>query len=141
MNTPRKVLCELVAVALLGASTACSGGHDSATPQPFNRVAALDDSSTWMYQLQGLEDPAQVTTLANSDYDLLVVEPGNTFRDEPVDAGQLVHELHAKPGGGNRLVLAYIDIGEAEDYRSYWQDTWQAPTSRPAGVAALPDHR
>ncbi len=124
-------LCALLSVALVGASAGCSRGQDPASPS--DRVATLRDASTWMYQLQGLEEPAQVTALAESDYDLLVVEPGNTLRDEPADAAQLVHDLHAKPGGGNRLVLAYIDVGQAEDYRSYWQDTWQAPTPERPG--------
>lgn len=119
----RPALCALLSVALVGASAACFRGQDRS-----DRVAKLHGASTWMYELQGIEEPAQVTALAESDYDLLVVEPGNTLRDEPVDATQLVHQLHVKPGGGNRLVLAYIDIGEAEGYRSYWQDTWQAPT-------------
>lgn len=124
----RPALCALVSVALVGASAGCSSGQDSS-----DRVATLRDASTWMYQLQGLEEPARVTALAASDYDLLVVEPGNTLRDEPADAAQLVQDLHAKPGGGNRLLLAYIDIGEAEDYRSYWQDTWQVPTPEQPG--------
>jgi cysteinyl-tRNA synthetase len=130
VNTLRPALFALFAVALFGASTACSRGQDPATPGPLDRVATLHDASTWMYQLQGLEEPAQVTALAESDYDLLVVEPGNTLRDGPADAGQLAQELHAQP---NRLVLAYIDIGEAEDYRSYWQDAWQAPTPEQPG--------
>ena len=146
VRTLRPALCALVSVALAGAfaSAACSRGQDRATTPdlsvsvpassgPSDRVAKLHDSSTWMYQLQDLEQPARVAALAESDYDLLVVEPGNTLRDGPADAAQLVHELRAKPAGGNRLVLAYIDIGEAEDYRSYWQDTWRAPTAEQPG--------
>jgi cysteinyl-tRNA synthetase, unknown class len=86
-----------------------------------------------MYQLQDLDEPTAVAALAESDYDLLVVEPGNTLRDEPADAAQRVDPLHAKPAGGTRLVLAYIDIGEAEDYRSYWAEAWQAPTASHRG--------
>ena len=131
MRSLRPALWVLVSVVLACAPDASDSAP--ASSGPLNRVATLRDASTWMYQLQGLEQPAQVTALAESHYDLLVVEPGNTLRDEPADTAQLVQELHAKPGGGNRLVLAYIDIGQAEDYRSYWQDTWQAPTPEQPG--------
>ena len=33
------------------------------------------------------------------------------------------------PRGNRRLLLAYIDIGQAEDYRAYWGDDWVAPTA------------
>ena len=38
--------------------------------------------------------------------------------------------LKIKSNGGNRLVIAYTSIGEAEDYRYYWQDKWES--SRPS---------
>ncbi len=37
------------------------------------------------------------------------------------------------PDGRRRLVLAYIDIGQAEDWRTYWADDWVAPTSKKHG--------
>jgi len=74
---------------------------------------------SFMYQLQDLETPAAIDALARSPYDLLIVEPTFTMTgDEHFDASALVAKLKAgKPG---RLVVAYIDIGEAEDFRTYW---------------------
>jgi cysteinyl-tRNA synthetase len=47
----------------------------------------------------------------------------------------MVAKLHAgKPG---RVVLAYVDIGEAESYRAYWQSDWKAPGKE--GEKANPD--
>lgn len=31
-----------------------------------------------------------------------------------------------KLNGGKRLVLSYMSIGEAEDYRFYWQEKWNS---------------
>jgi len=28
--------------------------------------------------------------------------------------------------GGKRLVIAYMSIGEAEEYRYYWKDEWES---------------
>ncbi|MFQ5795846.1 MAG: endo alpha-1,4 polygalactosaminidase [Candidatus Bipolaricaulia bacterium] len=33
--------------------------------------------------------------------------------------------LKTKANGGSRLVIAYMSIGEAEDYRYYWQAEWK----------------
>ncbi len=35
-----------------------------------------------------------------------------------------VESLMVKANGGKRLVVAYMSIGEAEDYRYYWKDEW-----------------
>ncbi len=38
--------------------------------------------------------------------------------------------MSQKPDGSRRVVLAYLSIGEAENYRYYWQDSWiQNPPS------------
>ena len=42
--------------------------------------------------------------------------------------------MQRKPDGGARIVLAYLSIGEAEDYRSYWQRDWSV--SPPAWLGA-----
>jgi len=34
--------------------------------------------------------------------------------------------LRSKQNGGKRMVIAYMSIGEAEDYRYYWQPEWDS---------------
>ena len=86
----------------------------------------------WMYQLQGMEDPVSLAKLAQSPYDLLVIEPTFTLKGESsFDAKAMVAKLKAaKP---NRLVVAYVDIGEAERFRTYWEKTWMLPTKKRSG--------
>jgi cysteinyl-tRNA synthetase len=62
-----------------------------------------------------------VDLLARSGRDVIVIDRGF---DGPTDAWsipELESIRRAKPG---RKILAYLSIGEAEDYRSYWQPTW-----------------
>jgi len=70
------------------------------------------------YQLQKLD----VKEAAAAPADLLIVDPER-------DGGRLtaaqVAQLQKKPDGGKRLVLAYLSVGEAEDYRPYWKKEWQ----------------
>jgi cysteinyl-tRNA synthetase len=63
-----------------------------------------------------------LATLRNTNYDLLIIDlffEGNTAYS-PVE----IESLKTKANGGRRLVIAYMSIGEAEDYRYYWQEEW-----------------
>jgi cysteinyl-tRNA synthetase len=99
------------------------------SPMPLTAV------KTFMYQLQNLEEPESLSALAKSPYDLLVVEPTGTIKGNAhFDMKAMVSTLHeAKPG---RIVLAYLDLGEAERFRTYWTKDWKAPTRKAKG---LPD--
>ena len=87
----------------------------------------LRSAETWMYQLQELNEDGAVDRLAESPYDMLVLEPGHNFSKYPYDTPAMVKRLLKRPDGGRRLLLAYIDIGQAEDYRDYWKKNWRAP--------------
>lgn len=99
---------------------------------PAVRSEMLADLRSWGYQLQGLS----ITEAARSGHDLLVVDETlqgvGAARRSPALAA-----LKRKPDGSRRIVLAYVSIGEAESYRSYWQPGW----SRPAIEAAATDRR
>jgi cysteinyl-tRNA synthetase len=89
--------------------------------------------STWMYQIQYLDEASNIDKLADTEYDMLVVEPGFNFKTAVYDTPYLVSKLKNKPNGSERLLIAYIDIGQAEDYRTYWDSNWVAPTSASIG--------
>ena len=88
---------------------------------------------TWMYQIQWLDEKATIDELDATPYDMLVVEPGHNFTTDVYDVNYLVSSLKQKPNGEERLLLAYIDIGQAEDYRTYWESNWVAPTETSIG--------
>ncbi len=117
--------------------TACGsggGGVDAdadvvSTSTRLNNV----DINSWMYQIQDLDDNLKIDDLAKTDYDMLVVEAGHNFVDFSYDTAYLVSQLIQKENAEDRVLLAYIDIGEAEDYRTYWQSNWVAPTASSVG--------
>jgi len=47
------------------------------------------------------------------------------FFDEESFTGAEVEALRSKANGGKRLVVCYMSIGEAEDYRYYWKNSWK----------------
>jgi len=89
---------------------------------------SLGDISYWAYQLQGISEAGAVDALASSHYDMLVLEPTRTdwsSDDKSFDTRGMVTRLKgsgASDGVHRKLIIAYIDIGEAEDWRWYW--TW-----------------
>lgn len=77
------------------------------------RLLRINAARSWGYQLSGLK----VEEAARAPFDLLVVDAttglaaGRPFRPDEVTA------LKRKPDGTPRMVVSYLSIGEAEDYR------------------------
>jgi cysteinyl-tRNA synthetase, unknown class len=60
-------------------------------------------------------------SLCQTNYDLLIIDM--EFDGELLTAEDIA-SLKIKANGGRRLVFAYMSVGEAEDYRSYWKSEW-----------------
>jgi cysteinyl-tRNA synthetase, unknown class len=78
--------------------------------------------NTWGYLLQGPGGrPLDPAALQSVNFDLLVVEPTRTGSDAtaftPTEVATL--EVHS-------VAAAYVSIGEASDFRSYWRSNWTA---------------
>ena len=80
--------------------------------------------SNWGYQLQGKNgQPLDPHRLSRFDHDMLVIDPS----ENGTDAGRFSRaEVSAIQDGpdGRRFVAAYISIGEASDFRDYWDRDW-----------------
>jgi len=120
------------AAAGLGLVAGCAEGGGSGQP------LALSQVQSWAYQLQGLDESGAVEALVNSAYDLVVIEPTRTNRDSlSFDTRGMVERLKAAKahdGIHRKLVIGYINIGEAENWRWYWtwSADWPAGSDRPA---------
>ncbi|MBN2135183.1 MAG: endo alpha-1,4 polygalactosaminidase [Acidobacteria bacterium] len=111
-----------------------------------NEITRLFSSvKYWAYQLQGMEEGDSVSQLVNSRYDLLVLEPLCTdwSYDEAkkFDTAGMVSKIKASKannGTDRKLVMAYVNIAEAEDWRWYWVENnwpaWNQGKPRPAGL-------
>ncbi len=101
-------------------------------PRPPTRLAKV---KYWGYQISNLT-PSNVTKLVASKYDMLVLEPTRTEKNASgFDTKGMVSRLHATQGksGNMRIVIAYINIGQAENWRFYWTSSWSRPTQNDAG--------
>jgi cysteinyl-tRNA synthetase len=83
--------------------------------KPVALKAVKDSIKTWRYQLQSI-DPAKI---AASSSDLVVIDYSGSRGAFTADE---VEQMKRKPDGSRRIVLSYMSIGEAEDYRWYWDN-------------------
>ncbi|HOV87591.1 MAG TPA: endo alpha-1,4 polygalactosaminidase [Syntrophobacteraceae bacterium] len=89
---------------------------------PAGGFAGIFDAGSWGYQLQD----AVPSELAASAYDVLVIDYSKDGSDSGAYSRRAVESIRRK----GKIVLAYFSIGEAEDYRFYWNDRWR-PGSPP----------
>jgi cysteinyl-tRNA synthetase len=92
------------------------------TAEPYPGVD-LSKVEYWLYWLDVDLEQEMVDVIAASGHDMVVIDfiPSESWNtDYPM--AQVVEQLHQAPHP--KLVIAYIDIGEAESYRAYWQEGW-----------------
>lgn len=115
------------------AAVTATVGQDPAVSRSV-RQSRLRDVDHWLYLIDVNLSEQTVSKISNSAHDMVVIdyipsEAANT--DYPM--AQTVARL--KKTRADRVVLAYIDIGQAEDYRVYWQDDWKI--GHPQWITAL----
>ena len=69
-----------------------------------------------------------INAVTATNYDLLIMDL--FFKDSTAFTTSEIIQLKSKANGGKRLVISYMSIGEAENYRFYWQSNWN--TNKPA---------
>ncbi len=62
-----------------------------------------------------------LNALSNTNYDIILIDL--FFNEEELSRSD-INSLKVKKNGGKRLILGYMSIGEAEDYRYYWKKEW-----------------
>jgi len=133
-----RLLAASALIALVGVALACAlrphaaGSGTLLAPQIRSRLPvvakgfvpsappALCEVDDFLYQLQNLN----LAAIGNTKYDLVVMDYSSDGSEAGEFAASQVAALKRSPGGG-KIVLAYMSIGEAEDYRFYWQDGWR----------------
>ncbi len=100
----------------------------------------LSDIKFWGYQIQNVDYPGAMDSLVTSHYDMLVLEPtrtdwsSDTKNFNTADMVTRLKNSFASDGIHRKLVIAYIDIGEAEDWRWYWKwsESWDCNGEPPS---------
>lgn len=87
-------------------------------------ISTLNDAENFLYLLnpENFTSKEQfITAITATNYDVLIMD---CFFDDVLFTADEVTQLKSKQNGGKRLVISYMSIGEAEDYRYYWDESW-----------------
>lgn len=89
-------------------------------------INSLDLAKNFLILLDPESFPTKghfIDSLTKTNYDIIIID---LFFNREV---QLTHndiiDLQNKFNGGKRLILCYMSIGEAENYRYYWEPGWE----------------
>jgi uncharacterized protein (TIGR01370 family) len=109
--------------SLVGVESAGSEAEGIPTA-PDTGLPTLADVRHWLYLIDVNLELETVNQIVASEHDMVVLdfipfEANNT--DYPM--AEVVERLHNAPRP--KLAIAYIDIGQAEDFRTYWQPGWR----------------
>src|SRR6056297_642619 len=89
---------------------ACSSGNIVQTIPPTLEVGSM------AYVING----ADINTIANSDFQAAIIDYSQDGSEEKKYTIAQANQLK----NNNIMPIAYLSIGEAEDYRFYWQEEW-----------------
>ncbi|XWN35787.1 MAG: endo alpha-1,4 polygalactosaminidase [Balneola sp.] len=89
-----------------------------------NDINSLSDAKNFLYLLNYENYDSKedlLSALSETNFDIFIMDAffwGKPFTKEDL------RKIRMKKNGGKRLLISYMSIGEAEDYRFYWQKKW-----------------
>jgi cysteinyl-tRNA synthetase len=87
---------------------------------------SINDADNFLYLINPENfntKQAFIDTVSATNYDVILMD---AYFNEVIWSPNEIALLKTKANGGARLVIGYLSIGEAEDYRYYWQADYNA---------------
>ena len=87
----------------------------------FSSSLSWNDINDFVYQLQDIN----LAAIGDTKFDLAIID----YSEDGGESGRFsAEEIETliNSAGGSKRVLAYMSIGEAENYRFYWEESWDA---------------
>ena len=89
-------------------------------------ISSIHDVQNFLYLINPTNFASKtefVNAIKATNYDLLIMDLFFGDEDEEFNTAE-IEQLKQKANGGTRLIVSYMSIGEAEDYRYYWDESW-----------------
>ncbi|MBN9293120.1 MAG: endo alpha-1,4 polygalactosaminidase [Flavobacteriia bacterium] len=90
-----------------------------------NDITQLSEAKNFLYLLnpENYNSKSEyLNALKATNFDIILIDL--FFNDEELTSTDIA-SLKTKTNGGKRLVIAYMNIGSAENYRYYWKSDWK----------------
>jgi len=92
-------------------------------------AVALNEVKSFAYNIQNVDSYSQWNELTESHYDMYILEPCVTEKEkENFNIEGLlenIKEYNYTEYNKDPIILAYVDIGQAEEWRWYWEEGWE----------------
>lgn len=79
-------------------------------------LSSKTEVKSWAYYIRNVNP----NVVADSNHDLVIVDVGN----KELFTKETVERMKRKSDGSKKKVIAYVSLGEAENYRPYWKKEW-----------------
>ncbi|MBN2662152.1 MAG: endo alpha-1,4 polygalactosaminidase [Bacteroidales bacterium] len=96
--------------------------------QPYNQnnddILNISQAKNFLYLINTEDFTTKkdfIDAVKLTNYDVVIMD---LFHNEDEFTADEINELKTKQNGGKRLIICYISIAEAEDYRYYWNLEW-----------------
>lgn len=89
-----------------------------------NNITDISQAKNFLYLINSENYSTKqdfIDDITSTNYDVIIMD---LFHNQESFTQEEIQQLKTKLNGGGRLVICYMSIGEAEDYRYYWQDGW-----------------
>ena len=98
-----------------------------ATPYNENNedIAQISQANNFLYLINSENFTSKqdfIHAVSCTNYDLIIMD---LYHNEQAYSASEIQLLKTKRNNGKRLVICYMSIGQAEDYRYYWQVDWR----------------
>lgn len=97
--------------------------------KPFNEnsddINKLSDAKNFLYLINSENFSSKqdfINTVSQTNFDVIIMD---LFHNDEQYTKSEIEKLKVKKNGSKRLVICYMSIGEAEDYRYYWNNMWK----------------
>ena len=97
--------------------------------RPFNEnlddITKISEAKNFLYIINPENYSTKkdfIDALSATNYDVIIMDL--FFNDQTVFTPSEIEQLKKKKNSSIRLVICYMSIGEAENYRYYWQKDW-----------------
>ncbi|MBL3655471.1 endo alpha-1,4 polygalactosaminidase [Fulvivirga sediminis] len=90
-----------------------------------NNITKISQAKNFLYIINSENFNTKndfIKAVAATNYDAIIMD---LYHNESTFSAAEIQQLKKKQNGGQRLVISYMSIGEAEDYRYYWQTEWK----------------
>lgn len=90
-----------------------------------NDITKLSEAQNYLYLISNNNystKQAFLDAIAATNFDVVLID---LFFENIAFTTAEIESLKTKANGGKRLLIAYLSIGSAENYRYYWQEDWK----------------